>query len=513
MRVVSFGIGAVAAFGHGVVIGIVAPVERVLVGDCGHGGLLFRRIRGGGQRDVRLDALRRVLVDRGDVEDGQQMHVGETRLRRADQMAHAVGGEVGERGVLAAIRRRHRRVVDAEVAHVQLIEDDVLRCGQRRLGHRVPARGLERRVVEIHEPAVLAVHVERHGVGVGDDVVHNRAAPAAGCARRVDVDVEAVALAVPVGAGAGGRPDAGRDVLGHGDRLDRVGAAASRAAVAGRDDLQGDVARGGRPDGHGHILAGVGGAQCAVVGVEVVQHARNLHAGGVGRELRRAGGHGKLHLQYVLEDRQELIADAVRLVVCQMRPLGLLRRAETLRVVDQRDGVVVALDQVAVEHDAAVERIVEGGRVAGRLHIPGDGVAVDPVGALLVQVARGHRPAQDGQDVGVLRVGALRLPDFTAPLGDVQRLIRAGILGVAAVEDVVDDRLVVDQRHFEDLAEGAGARRLARGRPTRIRSIAPGVQTPEVDIVVAVVVAEVAGRAMVVEDGRAECAVGGDSPG
>ena len=75
MRVSAVGVRGVGAFGRVVVIGIVAPVEGVLVRHGGHCRLLFCRIGRGRQRDVGLDALGRVFVDRGDVEDGQQMQV------------------------------------------------------------------------------------------------------------------------------------------------------------------------------------------------------------------------------------------------------------------------------------------------------------------------------------------------------------------------------------------------------------------------------------------------------
>src|SRR5205085_5613278 len=82
----------VATFGHGVVIRLIAPVETVIIFD-GRDDLLLSfgvgRILAQLSRS-RLFALRLVLVDRGDVEDRQEVYVRESALRERAQVAHAV---------------------------------------------------------------------------------------------------------------------------------------------------------------------------------------------------------------------------------------------------------------------------------------------------------------------------------------------------------------------------------------------------------------------------------------
>ena len=183
------GVRGVGAFGGVVVIGIIAPIEGVLVRHGSHRRLLFCRIGSGRQRDVRFNALGRVFVDRRDVEDRQQMQVAEASLGQRLQVVDAVAVGQREGLELAAQGFRHAGVVDAEVAHVDLVDGDVFRRAQRRLGHGIPACRLERRVVQIHEQALAAVHGQRRRIGVGHHVVLDL--PGAG---NVDFDVVQVRL-------------------------------------------------------------------------------------------------------------------------------------------------------------------------------------------------------------------------------------------------------------------------------------------------------------------------------
>jgi len=155
------GPGAVGAFDRAVVVGIVAPVEAIPAARCGHRSLLDLRVAGRGLDD-RLGPLAGRLDHGRDVERGQQVDVGQARLLQLQQMAHAVGERgvgmrprtvVGERAVRAAIRLGHGGVLHAEIADVRLVDDDVFRRGEVRLGQRVPALGLEVGRGQVHELA------------------------------------------------------------------------------------------------------------------------------------------------------------------------------------------------------------------------------------------------------------------------------------------------------------------------------------------------------------------------
>ena len=113
-------------------------------------------------------------------------------------------------GVLALIARHHQRIVDAEVADMGLVDDDVLRRVQRGLHHRVPTRRLEIEVVQVDDLAELAIRRQADGVGVGDLVIHQLLH-----GRRVDRQCVAVVHAVPA-AVAGDAPHARRFVQRHG---------------------------------------------------------------------------------------------------------------------------------------------------------------------------------------------------------------------------------------------------------------------------------------------------------
>jgi hypothetical protein len=91
-------VGAVAAFRHGVVEGVVAPVEAVQVGDALISGLLLLRIGRVGRQHSRVRRLPfgLVLVDGGDIKGWQQVQVGQPGLRPALEMVGAVGIFQGE---------------------------------------------------------------------------------------------------------------------------------------------------------------------------------------------------------------------------------------------------------------------------------------------------------------------------------------------------------------------------------------------------------------------------------
>ena len=118
-------IAGVAAFGRGVVPGVVAPVEAVLRGVAHHRGLLRGAVGCGGGQRCRIGRGAATLRHAGDVEDRQQVHVGHAGRGECAQVFHAGAAGLREGEVLAALGRRHGVVADREVAHMQLVDHEV----------------------------------------------------------------------------------------------------------------------------------------------------------------------------------------------------------------------------------------------------------------------------------------------------------------------------------------------------------------------------------------------------
>ncbi len=270
--------GRVAALGHAVVERVIAPVEAIEVAHPLDDLLLLlaRAIRGrqlveqrpdllavvgraqarGGRIGraqlldvvVELDAVLAALANRRDVEGRQQVHVRQACLLQLLQVVAAVRARFGEGRELALVDRVDERIVDAEVADVQLVHDDVLGRIDVRLGQVVPAQRLEVDVVQVHELAAHAVRREAHGIRVRDLVVHERIR-----GRREHTQVDRVVEAVPFRL-AGDAPDTAVRVEGHRRRL-----AQCAVLVVDLDaDARGQQ-RGRRPDlqaGHSTRIAG-----------------------------------------------------------------------------------------------------------------------------------------------------------------------------------------------------------------------------------------------------------------
>ena len=195
-----------AAFRRAVVVGVVAPVETVGIGDRHDGGLL-RVAVGRGRRHARDRAA--ALGHGGQVEDRQQVHVGQAGAAQRAQMAHAGRVAPREREVLAALRRGDGRVVAREVAHMQLVDDHV---GRR--FHPVgdaagrPAARLQPGLGQIGDIGPRRVGREADRIGIG----HQVADPAD--AGHEDLDEVAVVRAA-AHADPGDGPDAGELVARH----------------------------------------------------------------------------------------------------------------------------------------------------------------------------------------------------------------------------------------------------------------------------------------------------------
>ena len=281
----------------------------------------------------------------------------------ARQVLHPVGVRVGERQVRPAFGGRDGLVADGEVADVQFVDRRVLRLRELGFAQLRPAGRGQRRRRQIRRDRPLRVGGQRHAVRIGD---HVRLDLAGG--RRVDLHDERVPRAVPVAATRPGPDPVVVPLHRHGDRI----------GLAGRDDLQADVLRGGRPHGERRPAPPERHAERALLrsGVQVVEHAGNLHPR---RVDQRAGVVERGHRDLAPQDlRQEslvpriLVRQPERVVPGQVRPPlpSLVRQA--VRVEGQRDGRATE-PRLGVDREAALGRPVQ------------------PVGAVLRTASAGSR--------------------------------------------------------------------------------------------------------------------------
>src|SRR5690606_19045391 len=274
-----------------------------------------------------------------------------------------------------------------------------------------------------------------------------------------------------------GGPDAGGVVAVHADG----------AAV----DLQGDVARGGRPDGQRRPAVAehrpevrLGGAG----GVEVVEHAGELDAGG-GEHGSGGGALGGDDLAAQGRAHPVPVArvDGPGGAVLQVREAGLLGVGEGRPRQAQPAGVAGA-ERAVLDRDGAGGRGEELGGGGGVGAVPDEGVPVDPdrLGGGEVEGGRGARG---------LRQQVLLLPahqPHLVPVGlEVERLVGRQVLLVALVDDVAEAGGTLGERHLEDRAIGVSLHRLQGFRPVGgIGGTGPGVQAPAVVVAVGAVVVQ-----------------------
>ncbi len=97
-----------------------------------------------------------------------------------------------------------------------------------------------------------------------------------------------------------------------------------------------------------------------------------------------------------------------------------------------------------------------------------------------------------------------QVPDLVPDGNEIQGLVGAGILRVAAVEDVGKLGRAIVEVQFEERTEAIGSGRLDRCRPLRIRVEVPGprMEAPEVGEVGGGCVTVIAIRAVIVDDGE-----------
>ncbi len=419
----------IAALGRVEVVRVVAPVEAVGGLRRGDGRLLRLAIRRAAGR--RRDAAR--LRHAGEVEHRHQVDIGQARGGQCGQVLHPVRAGVGERQVLAAVRRRHGRIVGREVAQVQLVDRLVGGAGhgcRRRAG--VPAARLGAGVVQADGLAARAAGSQRQRIRIGDEVAHEADAA------HEHLDAEAVVAAAGVGRDRDA-PDAGGGVERH-----RIGVGGVRRAA--RVAVQHHALRGRRPQ----LVRGGAGRDRRPQrrrgrrGVEVVERARDLGR----RRVLRVAADVLLHdhdLRLVQRGQPWDVGVAHVVDAAGADPLEARGnvRGNRAAVVVQRDRAVGAADGRAQRgDDLPGVRPVQLDRAAARSRGPLHELARQPHGAL---VGRGHRAR-----VGHARVDgrvALHQPDLADPVADREvgvgddDVVGAAVLVVDIGRHAVDDEL------------------------------------------------------------------------
>ncbi|ESU50210.1 hypothetical protein P376_1812 [Streptomyces sp. HCCB10043] len=462
-------VGGVGALGDGVVERVVAPVEAVLGGGLAHALLLLLGVGcGGGQVAVGRRLVLLLLRDGPDVEDGQQVDVARAGVGELLQVPHALGAGVGEGEVFAGVLRRAIR--DREVPDVQLLDLGVPQRGGGGLLQAGPAARRELRVGEVDDEAAGGVGGQGGGVGVGD-LVGDQLLDGGG----PDGHGVPVGLALPALLPGDG-PDAGAVVALHRD---------AAAVEFERDGLRGRGPHGERRCGFAEDRAEFGGG--CLLAVQVVQDSGGLYAGG-GEQGPVGGALGRDQLA------PQGLADAVavagvhgeRRIVLQVGELGLLGVAQ-LTLLEPKPLTLVG-ERPVHDGDAAllgVHELLAGG--VGGLHLPDDGVRVDPLRLGLGQVG-GRAAAGLREEVAGL---AAEHPDLVAVGGEVEGLVAGEVLLVALVEDVAERGRPVDERYLEGDPVGVLLDRHQRLGPVGgLLGPGPGVQPPAVVVPVRAVVVE-----------------------
>src|SRR5207245_5889512 len=100
----------------------------------------------------------------------QQVDVRQSRERQRSQMTHSVRGKLREGPERTAHLRRQAGVASAEVAHVQLVDGDVLWSVEARLLQSSPPCRLQRRIREIDDLTARTVERQADRVRIRDEV-------------------------------------------------------------------------------------------------------------------------------------------------------------------------------------------------------------------------------------------------------------------------------------------------------------------------------------------------------
>ncbi len=319
---------------------------------------------------VGLDTRRAILLDRGDVEDGQQVDMRQTGLGQLMQAAHAIRVLLCEGAEGASIFRRHRRIGHAEVTNMQLVQHNVLGRVELRLVQALPPVGHQGGIVEVDDLAALAVRREAQRIRIGDEIALDPA-----CRAHKDLHLVQVIFAFPAGRSLD-TPDAGPGIVLH---VDRSSLARGRGVV---EYPQLDRLSSRRPQTQHRRAAVEGDAEGTVVAVQVVQHAGNLEPGRVDHPAvavdRRDHDLPSQRLSYlslvIRCDRERRHAPEVRELV----PDGFGRALPGARQAD----LLPAGNSLRQELDACPKVVVQPvGVIVRHGDRPQQGVARDPVGA------------------------------------------------------------------------------------------------------------------------------------
>ena len=166
---------------------------------------------------------------------------------------------------------RNRLIGDAEIADVQFVQNGVAEAVEGGFGQRVPTVGQQVGIGQIDDLAALAVGREAEGVRVGYEIVDDAA-----FGGHENFNFVQIKLAIPIGL-AGDRPDAGFGINAHRHDVGagRWPASANRCSLTPRA-----VGAQTRRWTMRHAAIFVSHAQRAIVGVQIIQNAGDLQAGG-----------------------------------------------------------------------------------------------------------------------------------------------------------------------------------------------------------------------------------------
>ena len=165
-------VGGITTFRRGVMQWIVTPVESIRAGDGADRNRLSIRVRWKGSKLAFIHRLPCgfIFVHAGDIESRQEMNVSQASLRQSAEMLHPIRVFDGERFVGAAQFLRNGLVADAEIADVQLIEDNIFGRGEHWLFEGIPILRFEIRIVQVHDLAELAVHRKTERIWIGHQI-------------------------------------------------------------------------------------------------------------------------------------------------------------------------------------------------------------------------------------------------------------------------------------------------------------------------------------------------------
>ena len=251
---------------------------------------------------------------------------------------------------------------------MQLVDHNIFGSRQRRFRQCVPASRLQVGVVQVDDLRAGAVGGQAERIWVGDEVAFNLAGRA-----HKHFDFIQIVFVLPI-CRARVTPYASRQTKRR--RINRAGCGGQGVIK----NVQLDRFGGRCPQTEGRHNAVKTHAQIAVVGVQVVQHTRDLQRGCINQVHRRLKCFdGELAFENGF-DQWQIRRDFEGFVAGQMRELGFSGDAQTSGSERQRDDTA-ACDAVGCQGQAAVGRVAQTHGVASRnVGVPSDGIGGNPMG-------------------------------------------------------------------------------------------------------------------------------------